>query len=66
LGKLWHFALEFVRYKYSFYEYLYRFMREAQQTPNIQTAKKMWPAYPWYKTFRTAKRKGLKRYPFLP
>jgi hypothetical protein len=25
--------LEFVGYKYSFYEYLYYFMREAQQTP---------------------------------
>jgi hypothetical protein len=24
---------EFIRYKYSFYEYLYHFMREAQQTP---------------------------------
>jgi hypothetical protein len=29
MGMLW----EFVRYKYSFHEYLYGFMREAQQTP---------------------------------
>jgi hypothetical protein len=26
----------FVRYKYSFHEYLYRFMCEAQQTPSIR------------------------------
>jgi transposase len=27
-------SMEFARYKYSFYEYLYYFMREAQQTPS--------------------------------
>jgi hypothetical protein len=32
---------EFVRYKYSFHEYLYRFMREAQQTPS-----KPWASLP--------------------
>jgi hypothetical protein len=30
MGMLW----EFVRYKYSFHEYLYGFTREAQQTPS--------------------------------
>jgi hypothetical protein len=35
MGMLW----EFVRYKYSFHEYLYGFMREAQQTPSIIAVK---------------------------
>jgi Na+-driven multidrug efflux pump len=44
--------LEFARYKYSFYEYLYYFMREAQQTPGAAASVLCSAAVPLESSFR--------------